>query len=251
MLGPEYLLLGLRLYKLADLCITNKCKSPINLLKFFDQWYDGETIMQLQYGPIGVFFTGQDDKGMWLAITEDEARAQYNSSAGEVRNLYEVYGPKLILAEYYSDVFYMEDRAIERLTDLDQFWMPYVKDTTFYPVDCVFTGMEMETIDWHKTDFETAVKEREGLWIRDGGPTDQEWEEYKEYLSKKCGMDDPNGFSFYKGECHLFYQYHPYSNEWGPMHWGPGVPRRQWGHLPDRRLRARRKRLLAPVCPIH
>ena len=43
---------------------------------------------------------------------------------------------------------------------------------------------------WHKTDFETAVKEREGLWIRDGGPTDQEWEEYKEYLSKKCGMDD-------------------------------------------------------------
>ena len=64
-------------------------------------------------------------------------------------------------------------------------------------------------------------------------------------------MNDPNGFSFYKGECHLFYQYHPYSNEWGSMHWGPGVPRRQWGHLPDRRLRAQRKRLLAPVCPIH
>ena len=31
-------------------------------------------------------------------------------------------------------------------------------------------------------------------------------------------MNDPNGFSMYRGECHLFYQYHPYSNEWGPMH---------------------------------
>ncbi len=174
----------------GQLSITNKCKSPINLLKFFDQWYDGETVMQLQYGPKGVFFTGQDEKGMWLSITDDEARAQYGKSGGELRNVYEVFGPKLILAEYYNNVFYMEDRAIERLTDLDESWMPYVKDTTFYPVDCVFTGMEMETIDWHKSDFETAVREQEGLWLRDGGPTDEEWEKYKEYLNNKCGMSD-------------------------------------------------------------
>ncbi len=174
----------------GQLNITNKCKSPINLLKFYDLWYNGETVMQLQYGPIGVFFTGQDESGMWLAITEEEAQAKYGKSAGEVRNAYETMGPKLILAEYYNEVFYMEDRAVERLTDLDQFWMPYVKDTSFYPVDCVFTGMEMETIDWHKADFEAAVKEQEGLWLRDGGPTDAEWQAYKDHLSQKCGMDD-------------------------------------------------------------
>ena len=33
-------------------------------------------------------------------------------------------------------------------------------------------------------------------------------------------MNDPNGFSVYKGKIHLFYQYHPYNTEWGPMHWG-------------------------------
>ena len=47
-------------------------------------------------------------------------------------------------------------------------------------------------------------------------------------------MNDPNGFSMYKGECHLFYQYHPYSNEWGPMHWGHLKTRDfiRWERLP-------------------
>ena len=36
-------------------------------------------------------------------------------------------------------------------------------------------------------------------------------------------MNDPNGFSFYQGKIHLFYQYHPYTRDWGPMHWGHSV----------------------------
>ena len=173
----------------GQLSITDACKDPTNLLKFFDKWYDGEIVMQLQYGPIDVFFTGKDDAGKWLSITEEESQAKFGKGAGELKSTYEVWGPKLILSSYYNDYFYMEDRAIERLTDLYDFWMPYVSDATVYPVDCVYTQDELDVIDRYKADFESAVSEQEGLWIKNGGPTDDEWESYKNMLVNNCGMD--------------------------------------------------------------
>ena len=41
------------------------------------------------------------------------------------------------------------------------------------------------------------------------------------HLTPRVGwMNDPNGFSYYQGTYHLFYQYNPYACEWAPMHWG-------------------------------
>lgn len=33
-------------------------------------------------------------------------------------------------------------------------------------------------------------------------------------------MNDPNGFCYALKKYHLFFQFHPYSTVWGPMHWG-------------------------------
>lgn len=55
------------------------------------------------------------------------------------------------------------------------------------------------------------------------------------HLTPRVGwLNDPNGFSFYGGQYHLYYQYYPYASHWDDMHWGHAVSKDllHWEYLP-------------------
>ncbi|HWS60197.1 MAG TPA: glycoside hydrolase family 32 protein, partial [Flavobacterium sp.] len=64
---------------------------------------------------------------------------------------------------------------------------------------------------------------------KEGSLTDKKYTEEELYrpnfhfTPKKGWMNDPNGMFYYNGYYHLFYQYYPDSNVWGPMHWGHAI----------------------------
>ena len=173
----------------GNLNVTSACGNPELLLRYFDQWYNPEIVMQLQYGPIGIYFTEKDQNGVWQVINDDDAKAKFGKSAGELKGQYEVYGPRLILPEYYNSIFYMEDRATQRLHDIEEQWMPYVASPVSYPNDVTFTNDELKVIKRYKADFVSQAAEYEGTWLKNGGPTDAEWDAYLKVLKDNCGME--------------------------------------------------------------
>ncbi len=64
------------------------------------------------------------------------------------------------------------------------------------------------------------------LSVKQGTTTADSMEKYRpqyHFSPKKMWMNDPNGMVYHEGVYHLFYQYYPEDNVWGPMHWGHAV----------------------------
>ncbi len=65
--------------------------------------------------------------------------------------------------------------------------------------------------------------------------TISEYERPLFHLTPEIGwMNDPNGFSWYQGKYHLFYQCYPLATNWGPTRWGHAVSDDliRWERLP-------------------
>ena len=50
--------------------------------------------------------------------------------------------------------------------------------------------------------------------------TDEDFRPSFHFSPKEHWMNDPNGMFYLNGTYHLFFQYYPEDNKWGPMHWG-------------------------------
>lgn len=80
------------------------------------------------------------------------------------------------------------------------------------------------------SDLQTAQKALEELCTRRG---DTFYPRF--HLAPPAGwMNDPNGLICFNGRYHAFYQHHPMSEHWGPMHWGHATSTDMihWQHEP-------------------
>ena len=80
----------------------------------------------------------------------------------------------------------------------------------------------MHKVTGYLTDYSTGMI----LWIKDWQHMNQNKITDRIHLkSPRNWINDPNGFIYYKGKYHLFYQHFPYAPMWGTMHWGHAVSR--------------------------
>lgn len=64
------------------------------------------------------------------------------------------------------------------------------------------------------------LKEADLYVISNRGIIDEKFRQVYHIMPPIGWMNDPNGVCYAFGKYHVFFQFHPYKAEWGPMHWG-------------------------------
>ncbi|MDF2609504.1 MAG: sucrose-6-phosphate hydrolase [Lachnospiraceae bacterium] len=70
---------------------------------------------------------------------------------------------------------------------------------------------------------ENLIKRANEFIIENKHLVNQEFRQHYHMMPPIGWMNDPNGFSLYKEQYHLFYQHYPYKESWNEIYWGHAV----------------------------
>ncbi len=153
--------------------VTSECDNPELLLQWIDQMYEPTISMQAMYGPIGVFFEETpDENGVYVNAAPPEGMTE-----GEMKSTYELQGVLAQLNEHYGSLYYMEDRAQERLVDLETVWFPDITDLSYFPTNVVYSLEEVDVINDNLEDIKDYTDEMAAKWLTQGG-IEEDWDTY-------------------------------------------------------------------------
>lgn len=161
--------------------ITSANKYPSATMRYIDRLYEPTMAAQVSYGPIGETLVENADGVL------EQAPLPEGVNAGELRQQVALGSgaPHVLTREDFENVVLPEPRALKRLQDLEEHYLPYAEPESYPPV--LFSVEELQEIGSIEPDITALVEQKRAEWIASGGVEDA-WDGYVSQL-ESMGLD--------------------------------------------------------------
>lgn len=155
--------------------ITSANEFPSATMRWVDELYEPVMAAQVSYGPVGETLVENADGVL------EQAELPEGVNAGELRQKVALGAgaPHVLTREHFETVVLPEPRALERLIDLEEHYLPYAEPENYPSV--FFSVEELEEISSIEADIKALVEQKRAEWITSGG-VEGEWDAYVSQL---------------------------------------------------------------------
>lgn len=155
--------------------ITSANEFPSATMRWVDELYEPVMAAQVSYGPVGETLVENADGVL------EQAELPEGVNAGELRQKVALGAgaPHVLTREHFETVVLPEPRALERLIDLEEHYLPYAEPENYPSV--FFSVEELEEISSIEADIKALVDQKRAEWITSGG-VEGEWDAYVSQL---------------------------------------------------------------------
>lgn len=155
--------------------ITSANEFPSATMRWVDELYEPVMAAQVSYGPVGETLIENADGVL------EQAELPEGVNAGELRQKVALGAgaPHVLTREHFETVVLPEPRALERLLDLEEHYLPYAEPENYPSV--FFSVEELEEIGSIEADIKALVEQKRAEWITSGG-VEGEWDAYVSQL---------------------------------------------------------------------